>query len=79
MQAEECLLRFLSNDRFYEPFYAVPAMSKIQELLVVAPCVRAAIQTAHLAGNVRRLFKEALESALVEAGTPHRPDRALST
>ena len=34
---------------------------------VVAPCVRAAIQTAHLAGNVRRLFKEALRSALRSA------------
>jgi hypothetical protein len=43
------------------------------------PCVRTAIQTAHPAGNVRRLFKEALRSALVEAGTPHRSDRALST
>ena len=37
-----------------------------------------AIQTAHLAGNVRKLFKEALRSALVEAGIPHRLDRALS-
>src|SRR5207244_3125880 len=26
-----------------------------------------------------RLFKEALRSALIEVGTPHRPDRALST
>ena len=70
-----CALRRSRQDRLQQ-------CRKSESFSVVAPCVRAAIQTAHLAGNVRRLFKEALRSALrsalVEAGTPHRPDRALS-
>ena len=52
-------------------FNTMPAVSGIGERLVAAPCVPAAIQIANLAGDVRRLFKEALGSVLVEAGTPH--------
>ena len=73
------LAHFVADGRIGSSNVENPRASR-SSLLAFAPL---SIQTAHLAGNVRRLFKEALRSALrsalVEAGTPHRPDRALST